>query len=385
MIHLWKKNVIPLIAFLLLLPLAGCFGRPGYETIVISGTESEQEISEPGSPFQVQTIFRLPDTLDNRTELLGWLNEEDLAGLLPDDGGQADEQGKRANLLQRLAPPYETPASLARAAEYAPGMLKLSTNGQWLAGLAGKELTLTAMENQDVRHIAVPLSPSQEISSRTLRWSANNRYVSFMALENGNNQAWIMVYDRMEGELQPIPIIKGNSVIKQPSSVLLSDDGNHALIDDGTKVFMAKRNETEFEVQYDHASGGADSVWVDDDRFLFLGQDGTLYQYDDRNRDLSILLEKVGLFRLSSDRKSIVYTQLDKESVFAGKLQGNNIIYPKSVYQGVIPDRLIWNRGGGALLIDGSKWYAPSDQSVPMPVPPESGEGQRQTLVVIFR
>ncbi|MBB6637096.1 hypothetical protein [Cohnella thailandensis] len=383
MIHRWKKNV-PLIAFLLLLPLTGCFGRSGYETIVISGTEFEQEMSEPGSPFQVQTIFRLPETLDSRTEWLGWLNEEDLAGLLPDDGGRAAEEAHRPNLLQRLAPPYDSPVPLVRAADYPPGMLQLSPDGQWLAGLAGKEFTLTAIPNQDVQRVDVNLNPSQEISSRTLRWSANDQYVSFMAAENGSNQAWIMVYDRTKGELQPIPI-NGNHKIEQPASVVLSDDGNRALIDDGTKVFMAKRNGTDFELQYDHASGATDSVWVDDDRFLFLGQDGTLYQYDDRNRDLSILLEKVGFFSLSPDRKSIAYTQLEKESVFAGKLQGNNILYLKSVYQGVIPEQLIWNRGGGALLIDGSKWYVSSDQTVPMPVPPESGVAQRQTLVVIFR
>ncbi|CAH0121657.1 hypothetical protein PAE9249_04189 [Paenibacillus sp. CECT 9249] len=384
MMKRWKQTAVLLITLLLLLPLAGCIGRPDYETYVISDMEGEQEANEPGNPFQVQTIFRIPEALGSRMQLLGWLDNAELAGLLPDDDRQKAEPTRGQQILQRLAPPYEAPALLTRIDSASPGMLRLSPDGQWLAGGAGQTLTLTSVQNQEVHRLAVSAESGQEMDTKALRWSANSRYISFIAVENKSKQAWIMRCDVRQKELQAIRI-QGNIEINPWASVVLSDDGYSALIDDRTKVVMAKRNGTEFEVQYDHASGGTDSVWVDDDRFLFLAQDGTLFQYDNRNRELSILLEKTGFFSLSPDRKSIAYTQSEKESVFAGKLQGNNIIYQETVYQGIIPAQLIWNGDSGALLIDGSKWYVQSEPNVPIPVPTGAGDAQRQTLIVRFR
>lgn len=374
----YRKQTSVLLLLLLILPLAGCIGRPDYETFVISGMEDEQETSEPGSPFHVQTIFRIPEAVESRMQLLGWLNQSELAGWMPTDGRQTVQQ-----LIQRLAPPYETPNTLAQINSASPALLRLSPDGQWLVECADQALTLTSVQNQEIHRIAVPAEQGQEMDAKTLRWSANSQYLSFILVEKKSKQAWIMRFDVYLKELKAFQI-QGPIEIQSWASVVLSDDGDSALIDDGMKVKMVRRNGTAFEVQYDHASGGADSIWVDEERFLFLSQDGTLFQYDNRNRDLTILLESIALFRLSPDRKSIAYAHLEKESVFAGMLKGNNILYQEIVYQGMTPSQMIWNEDSSALLIDGTKGYVQSEFNAPMPVPPRSGDTQRQMLIVQF-
>ncbi|WP_127588060.1 hypothetical protein [Paenibacillus koleovorans] len=54
--------------------------------------------------------------------------------------------------------------------------------------------------------------------------------------------------------------------------------------------------------------------WVHNDQLAFLGSEGTLCAYDRRNAALSVMIEQIGQFRLSPDRRSIAYSQ-DKLTV----------------------------------------------------------------------
>ena len=146
---------------------------------------------------------------------------------------------------------------------------------------------------------------------------------------------------------------------------------------------LAKREGSGFRVQYDHPSGPNGPYGSTNDQFVFLGGDNTLFEYDRRNGELSVLLEKVGSFRISSDREAIAYTQNEKDTIYAGKLQGNNILYRNVVYQGIVPLQMHWSPGNDALLIDGWKQYARSaEQSMPTTAAPEAA---KQPFIIEFQ
>ncbi|MBW7460689.1 hypothetical protein K0U00_42155, partial [Paenibacillus sepulcri] len=126
--------------------------------------------------------------------------------------------------------------------------------------------------------------------------------------------------------------------------------------------------------------GSSQADWINKDQIAYIGPDGSLYAYDLRNAAVTVLLGRVGSFQLSPDRKYIAYwkgkgsTTKDMR-IYAGKLQGNNILNETAVYQGVVPFQMAWNPDNSGLLIEGQKVYAreagPAQptQSAPSTVP----------------
>ncbi|SFI27602.1 hypothetical protein SAMN02799624_00053 [Paenibacillus sp. UNC496MF] len=372
---------------LLLLPLAGCMGDPRSETIVIPGTEDEGPAGEAGSgtPFQVKTIYPLPVAEKYKLPVLGWAAGDALVGYFA--AGDAPEASSTFG-LQRLDPPYERPKPLAGAMNLDTEYGALSPDGKTIAGFAkaanGIGLALFPLDGGQVEQVSEAARKQRPLYSRTLQWSGNGRYLSYLAYGEARGELRVAVYDEKSGKLGQLPLA-GLQDSGSEATVVLTDDGSGALIEDGKTIAMAKREGGGFKVRYDHPSGIGPGVWVDNERFAFLGADGTLFQYDGRSGELSVLLEKVAYFSLSPDRKAIAYTRNDPDdvSVYAGKLQGNNVLSQSAVFQGVIPFQMAWSPSGSALLIDGGKPYASTAQeTAPSAV---AGDGRRQTFVIRFR
>ncbi|CAM3239506.1 PD40 domain-containing protein [Paenibacillus lupini] len=383
----WKRLraiAASLMAVLLLLMTTGCMGNPRSETIVIPETESEKPANEAslGKEFQVKTIYPLP--VSSSSELLGWTNGEAVIGYLEDNVPQIAP----SNRMQMFVPPYEQSKQLAGTTNIDLKILSLSPDGRKIAGLSesgkGTSLTLVNLEGGQVKPIADSSNGIQRtLHSRILLWSNNSRFISYLVTGNSQGQLNVVVYDVVEGTTKQFPL-PGFSLENRSASVMLSNDGSSVLIEDGNLVTMAKRNgDGSFVVQYDHPSGNGGSTWIDDDRFMFLGADGTLFQYDHRNGELSVLLEKVGSFSVSPDRKLIAYTRNNEEAVYAGKLQGNNVLYQTAVYQGIVPYQMLWSLSDGALLVDGSKSQAATAQEI-APAPAADQERLR-TFVIQFQ
>ena len=80
-----------------------------------------------------------------------------------------------------------------------------------------------------------------------------------------------------------------------------------------------------------------------------------MYVYDRRNHELSILLEKVDSFEFSQDRKYVAYSQNGEDTIYAGKLQGKNVLSAEPIYHGVIPSKMYWSSDHRRLLVNGRK------------------------------
>ncbi|MCM3628325.1 hypothetical protein M3194_13210 [Paenibacillus glycanilyticus] len=380
-----KLLTFTMMSVLLLSITAGCMGDSHSETFVIPETEGQQPASEAsvGQAFEVKTIYPLPVSSAEEMQVLGWTNGEAVVGHF-----KANVTATAApNGLQLLAPPYEKPKLIASTANIDIRLLGLSPDGKRIAGLSesgdGISMTLVPVQGNQIKQIAAPADIQRKMLSRTIQWSNNSRYISYLVAGDGRGQLDIVIYDTVDGKAKLHPLIN-YSTDNNSATVVLSDDGNRILVDDGKLVTMAKRNEDgSFSVQYDHPSGMAISNWVDASRFMFLGADGTLFQYDARNGELSVLLEKVGSFSLSPDRKVIAYTQTNTQAIHVGKLQGNNVLYQTVVYQGIVPSQMKWSLKGGSLLVDKSNPSAAVAQEIsPAPV---AGQDRLQTFVIQFR
>lgn len=377
--------VAGLLAIGLLAATAGCIGDPDSETFIIPEDESPGSGVPIGEAFRVSTIYPLPSQASSGLPVLGWADGEALVGYFAENGASAVPTSVG---LQLLAPPYEKPQPLAIGANDGNRPPSLSPDGKllasWTISPEDASMTLVPLDGSPVQSIAVPQDKNRKMLSRQIQWSSNSRYLAFMTAGDFRTELLVVVCDAKEGTVQQLPL-HGFSA-DGSVSVMLSDDGNAALLDDGNLVAMAERAEDgSFDVQYDHPSRlGGGSSWMDADRFVFLGSDGTLFLYDTRNGELSVLLEKIGGFSLSPDRLAIAYTRADQEAIYAGKLQGNNVLYQTTVYQGVVPERMAWSLSGGALLIDGRKQPSGAAQEVaPAPVA-QAGE-RLQTFILTFQ
>lgn len=366
----------------LLVLLAGCMGSPRSETIVIPGTEDDRMSGAAGAngqPFQVKTIYRMPAL---NGQLLGWSGPQTVLGLTLGSAPSLDT----ALRLERLTAPYDKAEEL-RGVDINTDVFELSPDGKSLSGIRkdknGNYLEDLSVADGTSKSVAGPEGMQWKLYTRTLKWSGNSRYVSFLAAGSARGQTNVAVYDTQAGTVKSYPLTGMARPSVYAQSVVLSDDAGGALIQTEDTVMLAKREGSGFRVQYDHPSGPEQAVWVTNDQFAFLGGDNTLFEYDRRNGELSVLLEKVGSFRISSDREAIAYTQNEKDTIYAGKLQGNNILYRNVVYQGIVPLQMHWSPGNDALLIDGWKQYARSaEQSMPTTAAPEAA---KQPFIIEFQ
>jgi WD40 repeat protein len=379
-----KRFAVLSVLLAIIILLSGCGGGTRSETIVIPSTEDEHVADSGSAPFQVKTIYRLsiPDT--NNDQLLGWTDSESVVGLFQDIPGATRNLTQS---LQRLSPPYEQPEMMQNM-DIEPWNLELSPNGKYIAGIKktkdGNVLKLISLS--DGREtIMATIKPRHDLLLTELTWSDNSRYISYLVTDVATDVATgpvrgqtdvgvatnpvvkMAVYDTTARQVKVYPL-KGLRNTGSVSEVKMSDDGQSALIvvqnERTISISMGTINGNSFHIKYEHQAGGDQMAWLNKDQFVFLGTEGEIYEYDRRNMALSVLLERVLSFQLSQDRKYIAYSQKDNDtiSIFAGKLQGNNVLYKESVYQGVFPSVMYWSPHNDSLLVNGRKIYSTSRQ-----------------------
>ncbi|WP_068618256.1 LPS-assembly lipoprotein LptE [Paenibacillus tuaregi] len=386
-----KRLAILLVLISIIFLLSGCGWGPKSETIVIPGTEDEHLADSGSKPFKVKTIYRLPVT--DTAQLLGWMDSESVVGLFREGIVTTRDM---PDSLQRLAPPYKQVEKMQNM-DNDLGYLKLSPNGKYIIGFKkardGIVVKLISLSNGSENNIAT-LVPSEEQLLTKLEWSDNSRYISYLVATDTDTAQGrssktetkyppvkLAVYDTMAGQIKHY-LLKGRQFTYSVSGAKISDDGQSVLINCGpselnTSIAMGTIDGTSVEIQYEHQMDSEQMTWMNKDQFVFLGTEGVLYEYDRRNKALTVLLERVLSFQLSQDRKYIAYSQKDNDSVsiFAGKLQGNNVLYKESVYQGVSPAEMYWSLQNNSLLVIGRKMYSATKQSVKSaPIPDSSNQ-----------
>lgn len=410
---------------LLAAALSGCAGGPRTELVVIPDTGESPASATGGQPFRVKTIYRLPVSESNAVQPLGWSAPDTVVALT-------------ANLMQRdklvyhvlgLAPPY-TDAEVLLDADTGMRPGSLSPDGRYLSGTSrtenGISVRLLSLPDGEERTVAGLVAREAELISEVGAWSANGRYLAYLLIGSGTQQerlqpqadggdgggdgrsgsvraearesgraVLVLLCDVRGGSVEQYPLF-GLDRLMDGMTVRPSDDGGALLIVAGSAVRMAERVGSGYEVKFSppFVGEGIDSAadWVDDDRFVYLDENGTLFSYDRRIGETVILKDQIGHYRLSRDRGAIAYFASGQDSVFAGKLQGNNILYEQPVYQGIVPVFMDWSPDGSRLLIEGRKRYSPSGQ-IARPAPTVSPDEQPplsepsagdQQLIVVF-
>jgi len=154
---------------------------------------------------------------------------------------------------------------------------------------------------------------------------------------------------------------------------------------------LGKWKGSQFVIEYEHSLHEGEGIeWLDPNRLIFAGTDGTLFIYDRRNGDLSVLKDQSGAFALSADRHYIAYST-DEATVEVAKLQGNNLLNTSTVYHGLIAAEMAWSPDNSGLLVRGRKPYeAPAVAPAAAAEELYPAQSQRdlyglQTVVIAFK
>ncbi|WP_147384567.1 WD40 repeat domain-containing protein [Paenibacillus sp. 1011MAR3C5] len=377
----------------LLLLLSGCAGGLRTETILIPDQPETVPDTGSGHAFDVNTIYRLPGMEEFNVSSWRWMASDMLARLSWGRGGWES--------IDRYASPYEKPEKLLKLEGYPLEFSDVSPNGRYFAHLAPG--------NGDQHHstltlVSIPEGVKTEVNSpyllprsaaRELTWSSNSRFVSSFYMDEQGGIG-IAVYDAELGELitYMMPDQNKSSLLH---SVKLSAEGDGAIVvrsEPGklTSFVLGLWKDGRFVSEYEHSlheNGGVE--WLDPNRVVFAGTDGTLFVYDRRNGDLSVLMDQSGAFALSADRQYIAYST-DEATIDVAKLQGNNLLNKTTVYHGLIADELAWSPDKSALLVQGRKPYeAPSvvapavAAEEPLPAPSQRDLFGQQAIIIAFK
>ncbi|MDA7025167.1 WD40 repeat domain-containing protein [Bacillus sp. CLL-7-23] len=322
------------------------------ETIIIPSHEENHIEDQKTHPFQVKTIYRLPKV----DQLLGWSSSNSIIGLFGEK-----ETSERRN-LQHLSYPYEKPEELQKIESNIETNLKLSPDGKSMVRVTMESnktaVKLISLANKKETEIA-SFTSNQQTFVPDYSWSNNSRYVCFLVLSvKKDRQPIVNVYDRDAKTLKTYQL-KGVDEKEPPSKVNISDNGRGLLLIFNSthpsgqqySMMMGTLSSKDINIQYKRQITDDEPVWLNNDQFVFLDNGETLYEYDRRNSELSVLLEKVSSFKFSNDRKKIAYSLFDKDSIYAGKLQGKNILYEEPVYHSTKTSEMFWSPDNNNLLI----------------------------------
>ncbi|NOU88506.1 hypothetical protein GC102_22515 [Paenibacillus sp. LMG 31460] len=351
--------------------LTGCLGAPRTETIILNDAE-QQPSGEEASPFTVRTIYSVLDGQGEGIYPIGWIDANALLAFTP-------EYPSRSR-LDRVNEPYTARQKLSEVGvfTYPQNSLVLSPDRRNVAyiSVSGNVMQLNLHSLGDSGNTLIETTKSKQILNVRMSWSSNGRFL-FYTIDNEVEKATqLSVYDTTEGNARrySLPLVQQNEFT---SSIYISDDGEDAAIvkrsGQDSVLELGELRGKEFISQYRHSISSEDWIeWIHQDQIAFVGTDGALYAYDQRNDALSVLLNDIGRFRLSSDRKLIVYTQ-GGDSVYAASIYGNNVLNMKQIYKGIIPYQMVWSPDNSKLLIISSKlnqqgnlkeYTAPKSQSL---------------------
>jgi hypothetical protein len=371
-----SKRLAALLMLLVLFGalLSGCMTKPRSETIIIPDSEENIASDPRNEAIAVKTIYRLPVLEADIGNWLGWMGVDAVLGVY---GGAGD----RSKGFEKVDYPYNEMTKLWDFDNNA-AIDSLSPDGSYASfvqeGDEANFLSLVSLSDQK-QIMNEQLAPNLLLSSRSI-WSSNSRYLSYVIQNTQNAKVTISVYDTIEKSLKQyaLPNWQRTDYI---SYVKIADDGIGALVvktnEIQSDVLFGSLEGSEFATHYMHAISNEGSVdWLTNDQIAFVAPDGSLVAYDRRNGATSTLLKQVGSFQVSQDRRYIAYSQGDM--IYAGKLQGNNILYEKPIYQGLVPAQMAWSPDSSKLLINGWKPYA--QQSRPAVRPPNN-----QPFVITFK
>lgn len=345
---------------ILIMLMSGCTQGQRSETIVIPSTEENHASDQGSRSFQVKTIYRLPDSVTDNDEVLGWTAPDTVIGLFKIV--RSSERMKRN--LQRISIPYENLTNMQNV-DSNTHFLELSPDGKYISGITktqdGDSLTLISLSDGQHKEVA-RFNSREQLLVQKLSWSSDSRYLCYLFTDSTGRQESLGIYDT-DADITKDYHLTGFGNTGNITAVKISDDGRSMLFSmlhssRKSSVVLGIINGSEVEVQYEHQTGGEQISWLNNDQFVYLGTEGTLYEYDRRNSELSVLLENVERFEFSQNRKYIAYSLNEKDSIFAGKLQGKNILYEEPVYHGINPSQMLWSPDNNSLLVNGEKIYS---------------------------
>ncbi|AUS24686.1 hypothetical protein ACT3XG_02380 [Paenibacillus polymyxa] len=367
----YKYVVMPLVVSLVILLLSGCGSEPKTETVVIADSNEVSSTDQSSRPFQVQKIYRLPDRFANRGQLLGWSSGD---AIIASFGAMTI---LKRGTLERLTYPYEQSKVISEIDKVTSNTI-LSPDGKYICEVSpsSSETTLKLISLQDGKEKEIDrISTRNESYVQYVSWSSNSSYISYLVenlVDHGDDSLYIYdVGSQTSSKYQLKGILKEDTLL----SVNLANDGRSVLL----QLFGAKQGQKKvltlgkvsgknIEFQYERQIGGDSVAWMNNDQFVFLGTDNSLYEYDQRNGELSVILEKVLDFEFSPDRKNIAYTVYDQNVTYVAKVQGRNILYNEPVYRGIVPTHMYWNPNNKSVLLQGQK-QLDSSQTAPTDSP----------------
>ncbi|MBU8806498.1 WD40 repeat domain-containing protein [Bacillus subtilis] len=333
------------------------------ETIIIPNKEESQiDGDQKSGSFQVKKIYRLPQA----DQLLGWSSSNSVVGFFK---GNDTTEGK-AQHLQNVSYPFEKPETL-QSIDRNTSNLKLSPDGKSIAGLTMSSnkitLNLISLTNRNKKEIA-SFSSSKDAFVQDISWSNNSKYICYLVIDTTkNDQTAVNVFNIDSGTLKTYPL-KNVDEKDSLTAVSISDDGHSLLLTmlqgQQYRIMTGTISGDSITIQNKRQiSPYGKPVWLNNDQFVFLGIGETLYEYDLRNSELSVLLENVAVFTISNDRKKIAYSLYDKDNTYAGKLQGKNVLYAEPIYHGANPSEIYWSPDGSNLLVYEQNQYTSMENS----------------------
>lgn len=374
----------PGILLFLAIFMYGCTLGTSSETIIIADTEENQTNQPDSGPFQLKTIYRLPDS--ETVDLLGWSSSDSVIGLF-----RKEHTTERMMLnLGRLIPPYEK-SELLGSIDGNSTILNLSPDGKTITKMVmtatGTSVRLISLSDGKEKEIA-NFSSHQNLFLQDATWSNNSRYLCFLVINpTEKGQGSVSVYD-MDSETTNTYQMVDFDKRKTLTGVNISDDGQSVLLTmfetsqsgRSNSIVIGAINGGRIHLQYEHQIGRDENAWLNNYQFGFLGTDGTLYLYDRRTGELSVLLEKVDNFTFSQNRMYIAYSLYDKDTIYVGKLQDKNVLYKEAAFHGVTSSTLYWSPDDKRLLINGLKSYFPAQKTSVGTSPPNE-----QPIVITFQ
>ncbi|SDE14705.1 hypothetical protein SAMN02799630_04806 [Paenibacillus sp. UNCCL117] len=355
--------------------LTGCLGAPRTETIILN--DAEQQPGEETSPFTVQTIYSVLDGQGEGIYPIGWIDASALLAFTPEFPSWSR--------LDRVNEPYTARQKLSEVGvfTYPQNSLVSSPDRQNAAyiSVSDRVLQLNLHSLGDSGNTLIETTKNKQILNARMSWSSNGRLLCYTIDNEDEKAIQLSVYDTIEGKSRryTLPLAQQDELV---TSVYVSNSGEAAVIvkrlGQESVLELGELRGNEFISQYRHPISNEDWVeWIHQDQISFVGADGILYAYDQRNDVLSVLLNDIGQFRLSSDRKFIVYTQ-EGDAVYAASIYGNNVLNMKQIYKGIVPYQMVWSPDNGKLLLVGSK---PKEQAKSKPYT----ELKYQGLVIEFK
>ncbi|MDX7997246.1 MULTISPECIES: hypothetical protein [Bacillus] len=333
------------------------------ETIIIPNKEESQiDDDQKSDSFQVKKIYRLPQA----DQLLGWSSSNSVVGFFK---GNDTTEGK-AQHLQNVSYPFEKPETL-QSIDRNTSNLKLSPDGKSIAGLTMSSnkitLNLISLTNRNKKEVA-SFSSSKDAFVQDISWSNNSKYICYLVIDTTkNDQTAFNVFNIDSGTLKTYPL-KNVDEKDSLTAVSISNDGRSLLLTmlqgQQYRIMTGTISGDSITIQNKRQiSPYGKPVWLNNDQFVFLGIGETLYEYDLRNSELSVLLENVAVFTISNDRKKIAYSLYDKDNTYAGKLQGKNVLYAEPIYHGANPSEIYWSPDGSNLLVYEQNRYISMENS----------------------